>query len=151
MPALAALGRILFCVLFVVSGASKLYDIAGMMPMVESHIVIPDQFATYKTQIETLTGMPISQVIVIATGIFEILCGLLIALKFGARVVAIVLALFVAATVYYFHNFWTMTGPDYLTNMYQALKNLSLIGGLLMIAGYPRPVPPPESTSYHGV
>ncbi len=151
MPALAALGRILFCVLFLVSGASKLYDIAGMMPMVESHIIIPDQLSTYKAQIEAMTGMPIAQVIVIATGVFEILCGLLIALNFGARVVSILLALFVAATVYYFHDFWTMSEPDRTINLYQALKNLSLIGGLLMIAGYPRPVPPPETTSYHGV
>lgn len=151
MPALAALGRILFCVVFLVSGANKLYDIAGMMPTVESHIVIPDQFAAYKTQIETMTGMPIAQVIVIATGIFEILCGVLIALNFGARVVAILLALFVVATIFYFHNFWTMTEPDRTVNLYQALKNLSLIGGLLMIAGYPRPEPPPETTSYHGV
>lgn len=151
MPALAAVGRILFCVLFLVSGASKLYDIAGMIPTVESHIVIPDQFAAYKTQIETMTGMPIAQVIVIASGIFEILCGVLIALNFGARVVSILLALFVVATIYYFHNFWTMTDPDRTVNLYQALKNLSLIGGLLMIAGYPRPEPPTETTNYHGV
>lgn len=151
MPALAAVGRILFCVLFLVSGASKLYDIAGMIPTVENHIVIPDQFAAYKTQIETMTGMPIAQVIVIASGIFEILCGVLIALNFGARVVSILLALFVVATIYYFHNFWTMTDPDRTINLYQALKNLSLIGGLLMIAGYPRTEPPPETTSYHGV
>ncbi|HEY0233549.1 MAG TPA: DoxX family protein, partial [Afipia sp.] len=133
------------------SGASKLYDIAGMIPTVENHIVIPDQLATYKIQIETMTGMAIAQVIVIATGVFEILCGLLIALNFGARVVSILLALFVVATIYYFHNFWTMTDPDRTINLYQALKNLSLIGGLLMIAGYPRPEPPPETTNYHGV
>ncbi len=151
MPALAALGRILFCVLFLVSGASKLYDIAGMVPTVENHIIVPDQLATYKAQIESMTGMPIAQVIVIATGIFEILCGALIALNFGARVVAVLLALFVVTTIYYFHNFWTMTDPDRTVNLYQALKNLSLIGGLLMIAGYPRPELPPETTSYHGV
>lgn len=151
MPALAALGRILFCVLFFVSGANKLSDIAGMAPTVANHITIPAELSNYTAQIETLTGMPIAQVIVIASGVFEVLCGLLIALNFGSRIVAIVLALYVGATVFYFHNFWTMTEPDRTVNLYQALKNLSLIGGLLMIAGYPRPAPTADTTSYHGV
>jgi len=53
---------------------------------------------------------------------------------------ALLLVLFVAVTTFYFHNFWDMTGADRINNMIHALKNLSLIGGLLVIAGYPRRV-----------
>lgn len=151
MSALAALGRILFSVLFIVSGANKLSDVAGMAQMVTSHIAISPDLSAYTAPIETVTGMPIAQVIVIASGAFEVICGLLIALNFGARIVSIPLALFVLATVFYFHNFWSMTGPDRLTNLFEALKNLSLIGGLLMIAGYPRSGLLSESSGYHGV
>lgn len=150
MPAFAAFGRVLFSILFIVSGAYKLSDIAIMADMVSTHISIPLQFSNATAQVETATGLPAAQLIVIASGIFEILCGLLIAANFGARVFSILLALFVAATVFYFHDFWNMTGNERLTNLFQALKNLSLIGGLMMIAGYPRRTIVSEAT-YDGV
>ena len=37
------------------------------------------------------------------------------------------------AATYYFHPFWTMTGAERDANMVNALKNLSLIGGLLIL------------------
>jgi hypothetical protein len=43
-----------------------------------------------------------------------------------------------------------MTGPDRINNMIHALKNLSLIGGLLIIAGYPRQIAV-ESERYTGI
>ncbi len=75
----------------------------------------------------------------------------MIALNFGARFFAIILVLFVAVTTFYFHNFWDMTGADRINNMIHALKNLSLIGGLLIIAGYPRNTAVMEKSSYSSV
>jgi putative oxidoreductase len=138
MPAFYVLGRVLFAVLFVVSGAYKLSDITGMAQMVSDHVSIPEQLSAYTAQLEATTKLPISQLIVIASGTLEIVGGLLIALNFGARIVAVLLALFVVATVFYFHDFWNMTGVDRVTNLFQALKNLSIIGALFMIIGYPR-------------
>jgi uncharacterized membrane protein YphA (DoxX/SURF4 family) len=138
MPAFYVLGRVLFAVLFVVSGAYKLSDITGMAQMVSDHVSIPEQLSAYTAQLEATTKLPISQLIVIASGTLEIVGGLLIALNFGARIVAVLLALFVVATVFYFHDFWNMTGTDRVTNLFQALKNLSIIGALFMIIGYPR-------------
>jgi len=37
-----------------------------------------------------------------------------------------------------YHDFWDMTGPERTNNLMHALKNLSLIGALLIIAGFPR-------------
>lgn len=42
------------------------------------------------------------------------------------------------AATYYFHDFWNQTGPEAKNNMIHALKNLSLIGGLFIIAGIGR-------------
>ena len=55
MPALVTLGRILFAVLFVVSGASKLMDLTATAQMTEK-IVLPAIVAPYTAQLETLTG-----------------------------------------------------------------------------------------------
>lgn len=134
MPAFVTLGRVLFCVLFVVSGASKLLDLTATAQMTEK-IVIPAIVTPYTQQLETLTGMTMAQLLAIASGAIEVICGVLIALNFGARFFAIILILFVAAATFYFHDFWNQTGADARNNLVHALKNLSLIGALFMIAG----------------
>ncbi len=151
MQAFAALGRFLFSILFIVSGGYKLSDIAGMVQTVTTHIPIPPEVLTYTTQIETATGMPIAQLIVIISGVFEVLAGILIALNFGARIVSVLLAIFVALTIFYFHDFWNQTGGERWATIFEALKNVSLIGALLMIAAYPRPAPLADSEGYHSV
>ncbi|SHN87477.1 DoxX family protein [Bradyrhizobium erythrophlei] len=137
MPAFVTLGRILFVVLFVFSGASKLLDLQATAQMTEK-IVIPAIVAPYTAQLETITGMPLAQLLAIASGVIEVVCGLMIALNFGARFFAIILILFVAAATFYFHDFWNQTGPEARGNLVHALKNLSLIGALFMIAGSSR-------------
>jgi putative oxidoreductase len=76
----------------------------------------------------------------IAAGALELICGLMIALNFGARFFAILLILFVAAATFYYHDFWNQAGPEATNSMVHALKNLSLIGALFMIVGYGRGV-----------
>ena len=138
MPPLVTLGRILFVVLFVFSGASKLLDIAGTAQAITDKVIpsLPAALAVYTTRLEGITGMPTAQLLAIVAGALEVVGGLLIALNFGAPLFALLLILFVCVATFYFHDFWNMTGAD---NMIHALKNLSLIGGLLIIAGYPRP------------
>jgi putative oxidoreductase len=137
MPAFITFGRVLFAVLFIVSGASKLLDLTATAQMTEK-IVIPAALATYTTQLEGMTGMAMPQMLAIAAGAIEVICGFMIALNFGARFFAIVLILFVAAATFYYHDFWNQTGADARNNLVHALKNLSLIGALFMIAGYGR-------------
>jgi putative oxidoreductase len=137
MPAFVTLGRVLFVVLFVVSGASKLLDLSATAQMTEK-IVLPAVVAPYTAQLETLTGMPMAQMLAIAAGSVEVICGIMIALNLGARFFAIVLILFVAGATFYFHDFWNQTGADARGNLVHALKNLSLIGALFMIAGTSR-------------
>jgi putative oxidoreductase len=137
MPAFVTLGRILFAVLFVFSGASKLLDLSATAQMTEK-IVFPAIVAPYTAQLETLTGMSMAHLLAIVSGALEVICGVMIALNFGARFFAIVLILFVAAATYYFHDFWNQTGAEARGNLVHALKNLSLIGALFMIAGSSR-------------
>jgi uncharacterized membrane protein YphA (DoxX/SURF4 family) len=82
--------------------------------------------------------MPAPQVLAIAVGATEITCGLLIALNFGVRFFSMVLIIYVAAATYYFYDFWNQPPPSNGQTLIDALKNLSIIGALFMIAGYGR-------------
>jgi uncharacterized membrane protein YphA (DoxX/SURF4 family) len=150
MPPLVTLGRILFAVLFVYAGADKLLDIAATSQMVAAKVIpaLPAVLTPYTAQLEAAAGMPTDRILAILAGVLEVLGGLAIALNIGARLFAILLVVFVAVVTFYFHDFWNMTGADRTMNLYNALKNLSLIGGLLIIAGYPRVLI--EDTNYTG-
>ena len=135
MPAFISVGRFLFAILFIVSGALHLLDLAGTTEAITAKVMMPAAISEYVTQLEGFTGMPMAQMLAIGTGALELVGGLAIAFNLGARVFAVLLALFVIAATFYFHDFWTQAWPDAKGNMIQALKNLSLIGGLLIIAG----------------
>ena len=137
MPAFITFGRILFAVLFIFSGGSKLLDLTATAQMTEK-VVVPAVLATYTSQLADLTGMSMPMMLAIAAGAVELICGIMIALNFGARFFAILLILFVAGATFYYHDFWNQTGPDARNNLVHALKNLSIIGALFMIAGYGR-------------
>jgi putative oxidoreductase len=138
MPAFVTFGRILFAVLFLYSGATKLFGIAATADFIAAKVTIPALLVPYTSQLETLTGMPTPQMLAIAVGAFEVISGLMIALNFGARFFAILLIFFVAAVTFYFHDFWNQASPDNAKSLMDALKNLSIIGALFMIAGYGR-------------
>ena len=138
MPAFVTFGRILFAVLFIYTGATKLFGIQATADFIASKVTIPALLAPYTSQLETMTGMPMPQLLAIASGCFEILAGLMIAVNFGARFFAILMIFFVLMVTFYFHDFWNQSPPDNAKTLIDALKNLSIIGALFMIAGYGR-------------
>ena len=138
MPALIIFGRILFAVLFIYSGATKLFGVQATADFIAAKVAIPSLLAPYTAQLETLTGMPMPQLLALSVGSFEIIAGLMIALNFGARFFAILLILYVLVVTFYFHDFWNQPAPDNAKSLIDALKNLSIIGALFIIAGYGR-------------
>ncbi|MCA1402759.1 DoxX family protein [Bradyrhizobium sp. BRP56] len=138
MPAFITFGRILFAVLFLYSGASKLFGIQATADLLAAKVTIPAVVAPYTQQIETAVGMPFMQLLAVMIGGFEIVAGLMIAVNVLARFFAILLIIFVCFATFYFHDFWNQPAPDNLRTLIDALKNLSLIGALFIIAGYGR-------------
>ena len=138
MPAFIIFGRILFAVLFIYSGSTKLFAIPATAAFISAKVVVPALLAPYASQLETMTGMSTPQMLAIASGAFEVISGLMIALNFGARFFAILMIFFVAATIFYFNDFWNQSPPENAKTLVDALKNLSIIGALFMIAGYGR-------------
>jgi uncharacterized membrane protein YphA (DoxX/SURF4 family) len=138
MPALITFGRVLFAALFIYLGATKLFAIQPTADFVASKVTIPSQLAPYASQLETLTGMAMPQLLAIAAGVFETLAGLMIALNFAVRFFSIILILYVAASTYFFQDFWNQSAPENARTVVDALKNVALIGALFIIAGYGR-------------
>jgi putative oxidoreductase len=133
MQLILVFGRILFVLVFILSGGQKLMDIAGTAGAIGTKVVLPDPLAVYTPQLEALTGMTTPTMLAILVGVIEIGAALMIAANIGARAGAVLLILFTIAATWYFHPFWAMSGAEREANMIQALKNLSLIGGLLVI------------------
>jgi putative oxidoreductase len=60
----------------------------------------------------------------------------MIVLGWKTRVVAVLLVLFTAVSTFLYHDFWTLPeGAQRASQLTQALKNLSIIGGFLLLAG----------------
>jgi putative oxidoreductase len=145
MPALITFGRILFAVLFVYTGATKLFAVQATADYIATKVTLPPLIVPYLAQLESVTGMATPQMLAIGVGAFEVIAGLMIALNFLARFFAILLVIFVVMATFYFHDFWNQAPPDNARTLIDALKNLSLIGALFIIAGYgkgPRSVEP---------
>ena len=147
MPAFVTFGRILFAVLFMYTGATKLFAVQQTADFIATKVTIPAMLAPYTSQLETMAGMPMPQILALAVGGFEILAGLMIAVNFGARFFAILLIIFVLAATFYFHDFWNQAAPENARTLIDALKNLSIVGALFMIVGYGRG-PRPNEPSY---
>lgn len=118
--------------IFIFSGAQKLMDIGATASMIEGKVTIPAQLSGLVAQLEGTTGMRMPQLIAVLTGVVELVGGLMIAVNIGTRLASILLIVFSAAATFYFHDFWNMAGADRVNNMVHALKNLSIIGGLLV-------------------
>src|SRR3989440_5887668 len=112
MPALIIFGRVLFAVLFIYSGITKLFAIAATAEFISARVVIPALLAPYTSQLESMTGMSTPQMLAIAAGAFEVISGLMIALNVGARFFAILLIFYVAATTFYSYDFWNQAAPE---------------------------------------
>lgn len=128
MNAAYTLGRILIPLIFIVSGIRKLMNVEGIAKMLaDNSVPIPDEIAPY------LGGMPKFQAAGYLVAAIEVICGLMILIGLKARWAALVLVVFLAGTIFFVHHFWDMPGDTFYSEMTQALKNLSIMGGLLLI------------------
>jgi putative oxidoreductase len=149
MPAFISIGRFLFCVYFVFSGATKLLDLAATTQIAQ-RVTVPAMLASYTAQLEAYAGMPFPQLLALSAGIVQVVCGILIALNFGARFFALILIVYLGAVIFYYHDFWNQSGAGASRELVLALIDLALIGGLMVIAGIGRG-PRVVETAYNDV
>jgi putative oxidoreductase len=122
------LGRILVPLVFIVAGIQKFLNIGDIANMLAANgVPIPDEVVPY------LGGIPKYEMLGYIIGALEIVCGLMVLIGLKARWAALVLIVFTACTIVFVHHFWDMQGVALIDNRGEALKNLSILGGLLLI------------------
>ena len=107
--AATTLGRILIAVLFILAGVGKVMDPASTAAYIEAESPLPGSLA-------------------IVVGAFELLAGLVLASSYFTRIASLSLAGFTLLATVLFHE--NLADQLQLT---MALKNLAVIGGLLVI------------------
>ena len=125
------LGRICVPIVFIVSGIQKLMNVAGIAKsLADNKVPVPDEITAY------LGGMPKYEALGYLVGAVEVIGGLMILIGFKARWGALALLVFTACTIFFVHHFWDMEGAAAAANQTQALKNLSIMGTLLLIVAH---------------
>jgi putative oxidoreductase len=117
MKAIVLAGRILFSLIFIMSGFNHFSDEAI-------------EHAAQK-------GVPLAAIAVPLSGFLAIIGGLSIITGFKARIGALLIILFLVPVTIMMHDFWTIADPmQQNIQRIMFMKNLSILGGALMIAYY---------------
>lgn len=109
-------GRLLLGSLFFISGLLKLLQYSGVAIKLGT-IGLPFPFI--------LTGMVIC---------VEVVCGAMLAFGYRAKWAAVILILFTIPATLMFHAFWTLDSAALANQLNHFLKNIALIGALLLVA-----------------
>jgi putative oxidoreductase len=109
-------GRILMSVMFLISGFFK---IGGYTQLVG--------YAAAK-------GVPMPGVAIACAAVLELAGGLAILAGFQTKIAAWLLFLYLIPVTFLFHNFWALQGAAQQDNMIHFLKNVAIMGGLVILA-----------------
>ena len=113
----ALAGRILLATLFTMSGIGKIGGFAGT--------------AAYMAG----KGLPAAEVLLVATIVIELGGGVAIVAGWKTGWAAIALFVFTGIATVVFHNFWAAPADQAQVEQIQFLKNLAIMGGLLVLFG----------------
>lgn len=136
MSIFITIGRILFALFFIVSGAFTLADIPAAGKELSSRVGIPAPLAPYMTQIENAVGVSTPDLLAIVAGTVAVVCGLMIAFNLGVRFFSLLLIIGIIVATFYMDDVITTSGNEWRDNMAHALKNLTMIGALLILFGH---------------
>jgi putative oxidoreductase len=107
--------RILLALLFIIFGWIKLTGFSGTVIYMAA------------------TGAPVPALSAAIAVFMECFVGLAILLGLATRPLALLLLLYTAATAIIGHHYWTMTGMAQFEAMINFYKNVSIMGGLLLL------------------
>ncbi len=111
-----SLGRALVGVLFLVSGALKIGKFAGIAGSLASK------------------GLPASELLTVLTIALEIAGGLALIVGWRTKEAALALAFFCIPATLLYHAFWSVDAAAFGNQLNHFLKNLAILGALVMIA-----------------
>lgn len=84
-------------------------------------------------QFMSAKGIPLPSILIVGAIATEIAGGLALITGYKLKEAGILLALYLVPTTLIFHNFWAMEGQQFQMQLLSFLKNVSIIGGLLLL------------------
>ena len=115
------LGRVLLALIFIFSGAHKITHFSATGTSMAAH------------------GLPLPEVLLVATICIELGGGLMLLLGWHARWAALAIFLFLIPTTLIFHAFWSVdpSNAQLLSSQSnQFMKNLAIMGGMLYVFAF---------------
>jgi putative oxidoreductase len=112
----ALTGRILLAALFIPAGISKIVGFEGTVGYIAS------------------VGLPLATVAAITAIVVELIAGLALLVGYRIKLAAVILAVFTLVATVLFHNFWAMPADQAYMQQLMFMKNIAVVGGLLMVA-----------------
>ena len=110
--------RLLFALLFLPAGISKIGSFAGTAGYIASK------------------GLPFPTLAAAVAIAVEIGGGLALLAGFGTRLAALALAAFTLVASFFFHNYWGVPPEQAMVQQLMFFKNLAIVGGLLGLAAF---------------
>lgn len=131
-------GRIALSLIFVLAAIGKILNWDLNYQLLSTAL---SNWIGYAAQMPSLQSLlhhmlAMAPLILIVGLVCEGLGGLLILLGLKPRFGAFLLIIFLIPTTLLFHAFWYLSGPDFEMQMTNFLKNLSILGGLLILLAY---------------
>ena len=117
-PAVALIGRFLIAAVFLLSGIGKLTDLPGTATQLDQH------------------GLPYAPTLALIAGIAEVAGAVGLILGVLTRAASVGLILFMIPATLIFHAFWNFHGAERLPQQINFVKNLAIIGGLMVLAAF---------------
>jgi putative oxidoreductase len=134
------LGRLCLSVIFIIAGVRMLLDWQGSEQYFIAILCDWLGMTIGDEKWQKIIEMAIDHSFLLLSG--AVFCtlggGLLSLLGLSVRLGAFLLLIFLIPTTVLFHHFWTMQGMDRETQMTLFIKNVSIIGGLLLLLAYGR-------------
>lgn len=109
------LSRVLLVALFSIFGWSKLTDYSGTVG--------------YMAQ----TGVPLPGLAALVAIAVEFFVSIALLIGIGTRPLALLMAVYTLATAFLAHHYWSMTGAVQYDNEIHFYKNVSIVGGFLLL------------------
>jgi putative oxidoreductase len=109
-------GRIVLSVFFLLSGVTKI--------------------ARNKTMVEYAASrkLPMPGAAIALAALIELAGGISVLIGFHERIAAAILIVYLIPTTLIFHNFWAASGAEKQNQGVHFMKNVAIIGGLLILA-----------------
>lgn len=116
MKYVVLLGRLLYAAIFIMAA--------------------PGHFTAQTISYSASMGVPLASMTVPLSGVIALLGGLSILLGYKAKIGSWLIVVFLVPVTLIMHNFWSVQDPmQAMTQQIMFLKNVSMLGAALMIAG----------------